>query len=150
MLSSFAIVIWMFFTGLATKILTSVNATSSVAVIGARDDFPAAIEGIVMITFPLAVATLTPAAVVVVVAAEDDVVVSVVVVVVVVAQLLHVTDVENALAVSPNCKLIVADELVPPTVMVHERVVDEPAAMVVAELDVGSPLHVNPLGHDNV
>lgn len=65
------------------------------------------------------------------------------------AQLLHVTDVENAFTLSPNCRLIVADELEPPTVIVHDKVVDAPTPIVMPELEVGSPEHVKPLGQVN-
>ena len=44
---------------------------------------------------------------------------------------------------------MVAEELVPPTVTVHDNVVDEPAPIVMPELEVGSPEQVKPLGQDS-
>lgn len=106
-------------------------------------ELPDDMVGMVITAEPLVVATCTPDVLVlvlvdvdVVVDDEDEEV-----------QLLHVTVVENAFELSPTWKLIVADDAVPPIVTVHESDVDEPAAMVVAELEVGLPLHVNPLGH---
>lgn len=134
----------MLFTLLATKILTSVNATSSVAVIGMSDEFPAAIEGIVMTTFPLAVAILTPAGVVVIVA--EDVVVAAVVVVVVVAAAGTVTELENAFELSPTDN--VTEPELEPVVTVHVNAVVLLAPTVIVD-DVESPLAEYPDGNDN-
>lgn len=145
LLSSLVTLIHVLLIEFLAYIVISVNDISSVAGMVMSLELPGDINGIFIATLPFWVVKVMSCCVEVVAAA-----VVVVVSVVVVVQLVQETDVENAFEVSPNCKLMVALELVPPTVTVHESVVDDPAAIVVLELEVGSPLHVNPLGHVSV
>lgn len=148
MLSSFVVTSCAFTIEFLANITICVIGKSSVVGIMAVLELPAGMLEIVITAAPLVTEMVIPG--------EDPVALivallpaTVVAVEAVEPQSLHETDVENAFEVSPNCKVMVADVAVPPAVIVHERVLDELAPIVVLELEVGSPLHVKLLGHDN-